>query len=61
MAWAHNPGPRALNYPNSLSLSLPIRKGQGIFAFSTHISPAGESSMALLNFEGVEGITLQQA
>lgn len=61
MAWAHNPGPRALNYLNSLSLSLPISKRQGIFAFSTHISLAGESPMALFNFEGVEGITLQQA
>lgn len=61
MAWAPDPGPLALNYLNSLSLSLPISKRQGIFAFSTHILLAGESPMALFNFKGVEGITLQQA
>lgn len=61
MAWAHNPGPLALNYLNSLSLSLPISKKQGISVFSTHISLAGESPMALFNFRGVDGIALQQA
>lgn len=61
MAWAHNPGPLALNYLNSLSLSLPISKKQGIPAFPTHISLAGQSPMALSNFRGVEGIALQKA
>lgn len=61
MAWAHNPGPLALNYLNSLSLSYLSVKKQGISAFSTHISLARESPMALFNFRGVEGIPLQQA